>query len=83
MTRRLNMINAFSITTDRRNYIVTLERLKNTINGAPRFKAVIIFTEPEAPSFYNAVYTFTGHYRSDYQEAAEIVRQYEEANKEA
>ena len=69
MTTRKNMIDAFKID----NYIVTLESLKNTYSGNPRFKAVIIKVEDGTTNFYNAVYTFTGHYMSRAQEAAWIV----------
>ena len=80
MTKRLNQIDVFQISTEKRNYIVTLERLKNDVNGAPRYKAVICFIEPNTKSFYNAVYTFTGHYLSNYDEAHWIVEHYEFEN---
>ena len=78
MTKRLYQINAYRITTDKREYIVTLKHLRNTPNGNPRYKAVIIFIEDNTPSFYNAVYTFTGHYFGDYKEAEHIVKYHEE-----
>lgn len=77
MIRRQNQIDAYSID----GYIITLESLKNTINGAPRFKAVIIHTEPGANAFYNAVYTFTGHYMNNYNEAAAILNYHRNNNK--
>ena len=80
--KRYDQINAFTIKTNRRNYIVTLERLTNTINGAPRWKAVIICPEKNAKDFYNAVYTFTGHYYNAYGEAEFIVNEYEKSIKE-
>lgn len=78
MTKRQNQINVFRINTEKQEYIVTLERLKNDANGNGRYKAVICFIE-SAPikNFYNAVYTFTGHYLSSYDEARCIVEYYE------
>ena len=76
MTRRLNAINAYSID----GYIITLERLHNTNSGNPRFKAVIIKPEDGSKAFYNAVYTFSGHYLSDIDEAREILRQHKTNN---
>ena len=81
MIKRQNQIDAFSVSTDTRDYIVTLERLNNDRNGNPRYKAVIIFTEDGATSYYNAVYTFTGHYRGERSEAEYIVKYYEENRK--
>ena len=78
MIKRQNQIDAFSVSTETRDYIVTLERLNNDRNGNPRYKAVIIFTEDGATSFYNAVYTFTGHYYGERKEAEYIVKHYEE-----
>ena len=54
MIKRLNQIDAFSVSTKTRDYIVTLERLTNDRNGNPQYKAVIIFTK-DATSYYNAV----------------------------
>lgn len=76
MTRRLNAIDAYSID----GYIITLERLNNTYSGNPRFKAVIIKPEEGTKAFYNAVYTFSGHYLSNIDEAREILRQHKIKN---
>ena len=82
MTKRQYQIDAFKINTERNNYVVTLERLKNDTNGNPRYKAVIIFVEENTESYYNAVYTFTGHYLNGLGEAKWIVEYYEaETNK--
>lgn len=83
MTKRQNQIDTFQITTEKRTYIVTLERLKNDYNGNGRYKAVIIFIEPNEKSFYNAVYTFTEHYCGRYGEAEWIVNYYEKENTNA
>ena len=77
MIRRQNQIDAYSID----GYIITLETLKNTTSGNPRFKAVIVHTEPGAESFYNAVYTFTGHYFNHYGEAKYILDYHRNNNK--
>ena len=77
MVKRQYQIDAFQISTEKRNYIVTLEHLKTDINGTPRYKAVIVFPEQNEKSFYNAVYTFTGHYLNSFGEAKWIVENYE------
>ena len=77
MIKRQYQIDAFQISTEKRNYIVTLEHLKNDVNGNPIYKAVIIFPEQNEKSFYNAVYTFTGHYLGRLGEANWIVEYYE------
>lgn len=77
MIKRQYQIDAFQISTEKRNYVVTLEHLKNDTNGTPRYKAVIIFPEQNEKSFYNAVYTFTGHYLNAFGEAKRIVEYYE------
>ena len=77
MVKRQYQIDAFRISTEKRNYIVTLEHLKNDTNGTPRYKAVIIFPEQNENSFYNAVYTFSGHYLGRFGEAKWIVEYYE------
>ena len=78
--KRLNQISCYKLTpTDRIGvYLVTLERLHNTTYGCPRYKAVIIanIDDPDIRSYYNAVYTFTGHYMSDRQEAQWILDEF-------
>lgn len=82
MTKRQNQIDVFRVNRENREYIVTLECLKNDANGNPRYKAVICFIDAApAKSFYNAVYTFTGHYLSRYDEAKWIVEYYEKETK--
>ena len=78
MTKRQNQIDVFRVNIEEHEYIVTLERLKNDANENAKYKAVICFIDP-APvrSLYNAVYTFTGHYLSKYDEARWIVEYYE------
>ena len=81
MTKRQNQIDVFQINIESRDYIVTLEHLKNDVNGNSRYKAVIVFIEPSQKQFYNAVYTFTGHYLGHYGEARWIVEYYEKEAK--
>ena len=81
MTKRQNQIESFSINTKSRNYVVTLERLKNDRNGNPRYKAVIIFIEQCTEIYSTAVYTFSGHYLCGYGEAQRIVEYYERETK--
>lgn len=75
--RRQDQIDAYKID----DYIITLERLHNTPSGNPRFKAVIIHTEPGAEAFYNAVYTFNGHYYNNSGEAKYILDYHRNNNK--
>ena len=77
MTKRQNQINSYKINTERNNYVVTLERLKNDRNGNPRYKAVLVVIEQDTEFYYNAVYTFSGHYLCGYGEAQWIVEYYE------
>ena len=80
MTNRHDQINAYNITTEKRRYIVILERLKNTYSGNPRYKAIIIYPDTEHVYCYNAVYTFQGHYFGDIGEAEYIVNFHENNN---
>ena len=82
MTKRQNPIDVFRVNIEEHEYIVTLERLKNDANGNGTYKAVICFIDPvPVRKFYNAVYTFTGHYLSSYDEARWIVEYYERETK--
>ena len=76
MTKRLNPISWFKIEKNGKRHIVTLERLENDANGAPRYKAVIVFLSSDDNSFNNAVYTFKGHYWDAKSEAEFIVDEY-------
>lgn len=78
--KQLNSIDAYSIKTERNDYVVTLESLKNTTSGNPRFKAVIITLDSNAKEFFNSVYTFNGHYFSRRDEAKHIVNYHESRN---
>lgn len=65
---------------EKKRYIVTLQRLHNTKEGAPRFEAVIIDTEDKG-STSCPVYRFRGHYMGEYDEAAYILNCYLEGIK--
>lgn len=67
--KRQNKIYTFSF----EKYIVTLEQLKNSVYGAPRYKAVII---PKENIYFNAVYTFYGSYAGAEQNAKDILQYY-------
>ena len=77
--KRHMQISCYKINTNKANYIVALERLKNTSSGAPRYKAIIMVdnNQNNAQWLYNAVYTFKGHYFGDVEECRWIVEQYE------
>lgn len=76
--KRHNNESTYKITTDRATYAVTLEGLKNTAAGQPRYKARITTLcvkgeENNANGFYTRVYTFYGHYTNEATEAGLIV----------
>ncbi len=90
MIRRMNQISAYELTGNKGAYTVVIERLHNTPSGCPRFKAVIIkheeneagkMTFEDGRSLWNAVYSFSGHYYSERQEAAYILELYEKGEK--
>ena len=68
-------LNTFQINTESGNYLITLERIKNTVNGAPRFSAAIIDLNSYCLATYQ--YTFTGHYMSEHDEAQWIAERHE------
>ena len=68
-------------------YLVSLERLKNTPSGNPRFKAAITVLHTKEPgtrfslkqNYYNTyVYVFHGHYLGDFYEARYSIQKHEE-----
>lgn len=65
MVKQKNMIDVFEID----NHIITLEHLKNTNAGCPRYHAVII----NKNTCSNWVFNFTGHYLSPKDEAKWIL----------
>ena len=87
MIKRLTNPTTYEIITNRGRYAVSLDRIKNTVNGGPRFEAIItvldVFGETvTAGGFYSARYRFSGHYCSERDEAAQIVNVYEDEIKE-
>ena len=56
------------------NYSVVLERIKNDVNGNPRYKAIIIRQNEAITS--SPVYTFGGHFMSEREEAEWILERY-------
>ena len=74
--KRLNQIDAERVATKNGDYIVTVERLKNDINGNPRYKTVIICLNSGDSNFYNIVYTLT-QYGNARQIAEHVINVYE------
>lgn len=75
----------YRIETERAFYAVTLDRLKNTTAGQPRYNATIILinwknrNDTPAALYFAPNYTFKGHYFGDEGEARWIVSEYEKA----
>lgn len=79
-TQRHTNESAYEVKTDKSNYIVCLEGLKNDMNGNRRYKARII--NLNHLYMYAAVYTFTGHYCGEQGECEWVVN-YHEKQKES
>jgi hypothetical protein len=72
---RSKSLNTFQINTTSGNYLVTLERIKNTTSGNPRFEATII--DLNSYCFATYKYTFQGHFMSENDEAQWIAERHE------
>lgn len=75
MLRRLdNLTSYYFVATNGQTFCVTMEKLKNTRCGCPRWKAYIT---NQALITYNCaqtkVYTFQGHYYNELGEARHIL----------
>lgn len=58
-------------------WMVVLEKLTNTASGCPRYKATIIYCGADrGMDRAGHVFQFTGHYRSERQEAEYILQYY-------
>lgn len=78
----------YMIDTERGRYLVSMERLKNTKYGQPRFSAVItkildfkyndICNNADNCCRLSYRYNYTGHYWQEMEEAEYIVRKHEE-----
>lgn len=79
--KRLNNPSSYKIETSKNIYIVTLQRLKNTTYGNPRFDAVVVCLGSAASSgiisYYTIHFIFNGHYLSEYDEAKQLITEYE------
>lgn len=81
--KRMTNRTAYEVTTNRARYIVVYERLKNGVNGQPRYEFTITPIEFfSGKKFYNeyrctAVYRSSGHYLNDIDECKFIVANYE------
>lgn len=74
MTKRLTNSTAYLVKS-KHTYAVTLTRIKNSINGNPRYQADIIVIDFLTNIKISCVahYTFTGHYMSEQKEAEWII----------
>ena len=73
MTKRKTMLSVYTVNGVNGKYTVTLESLRNTPSGNARYRAVIIYNNG-----YNAVYTFTGHCYSPFEECKWITKFHED-----
>lgn len=81
-TRRNNNKSTYRVKTARGVYAVTLERIRNDVNGNPRYSANVLVLdvfgeEMDANYIFTASYNFGGHYCGEPEEAAYIVGVYE------
>lgn len=75
-TKKIDMISAYKLQGDRSTYVVTVERLNNSLYGNPRFKVVVIDLKSGDYSFYNEVYKIEDH-GDDLQIAEKAVKEFE------
>ena len=83
MIRRLMNTNFYMIETNNFKWNVVLERTHNSVYGNPRFKATLSIIYDKMCDKNNEsgcciVYTFSGHYQSDVDEARFIVKYHED-----
>ena len=79
MVRQKDNVSIYKVTTEKRNYYVELIRLQNNYYGTPRFEAHLIRTDMVEQFKYCGahVYSFTGHYMDEIEEANWIVQYHE------
>lgn len=64
----------YRVKTERRMYHVVLRKLKNGVNGNPKYEATIVFTSTNNCDWeFHRTFKFDGHYYSDYEETKWIV----------
>lgn len=80
--KRLNATNVFQVKRTYNNkeqtFIVVIDRIKNDVNGNPRYEATMIWTDDkykETASLYNRRYRLGGYY-SEWQLAEKLVDDY-------
>lgn len=78
MTRRGYNRGAYRVTTEKANYIVTIERKNNSYYGEPRYKCEIINLDEFTGVYGCAVVYSTGGYGNESQIAKDIVRIHEQ-----
>lgn len=80
--RRHDNIPTYKISTARGIYAVTMQRLNNTVNGGPRYRAFVITLsvngeQEPAEDLHTVHYTFSGGYNAERAEAEKVVRYHE------
>ena len=75
-TKKVDIVSVYKLQGDRSTYIVTVERLNNSLYGNPRFKVVVIDLKSEDHSLYNKVYKIED-YGDDLQIAEKAVKEFE------
>lgn len=75
-TKQLSMISAYKLKGNNSEYMITIEKLNNSIYGNPRFKVVVIDLKSGDYSFYNEVFRMED-YGDDLQIAEKAVKEFE------
>lgn len=85
MLKRLNQLSCYTVRTERGLYLVSLKRIKNDINGNPRYEGLVHSLEVwgvsnvvEKSFIHSGYYRFTGHYLGEYGECEWLVNKYED-----
>lgn len=82
MLKRLDNKESYRIEGEKGVYIVTLERLKNDVNGNSRFHAEVTdISNFELPYLKTRCFNFSGHFSEWKEEAVYIVGCMEESFK--
>lgn len=81
--RRHDSLTTYKISTARGDYAVTMQRLRNTTAGAPRYRALLTLLSGcgicsgSVQEVTTLNYTFVGSYCGDRAEALKVVQHYE------
>ena len=76
MVKTLTSKSVYKVVDGKHVALVTLSRIKNTIEGCPRFEAQVIYMPygEIAEYFTSATFRFKGHYYCDKDEAEWLVK---------